>query len=354
MKKHPFFREAQRRNAVEVLVVPFKQLQAVVDAISDKIAHVQEVFVYMTARCGSTLLTRVVEATSVAQACSEPEVLDTLCLEIIRSRHQSENPSSDQTPAVLLNDATSVALLKNIVTLLNYYLVTSDSRHRSVIFYKLQSRPVLVAESMLRSFPTAKTVFLYRNGTEFYESWTRVWFKNPAVYKALTSIARLGFWRWVPTPPHDFKIWGDDPTFTTVRYHGSYYHCTVARWLGAMQRTVELEQKYPGYFFTAKVYYTALARDKQATLASLMMKLGIEWNPVGQEEERKRVKRTFAEDSQSGTFLSHRTGAPGEKWAPCTSPTWIGEWEREYISHVCGEAGNGIPGPDFILPDSIV
>ncbi|XP_066268838.1 uncharacterized protein [Branchiostoma lanceolatum] len=122
MKKHPFFREAQRRNAVEVLVVPFKQLQAVVDAISDKIAHVQEVFVYMTARCGSTLLTRVVEATSVAQACSEPEVLDTLCLEIIRSRHQSESPSSDQTPAVLLNDATSVALLKNIVSLLNYYL----------------------------------------------------------------------------------------------------------------------------------------------------------------------------------------------------------------------------------------
>ncbi|XP_078586085.1 uncharacterized protein LOC144867951 isoform X2 [Branchiostoma floridae x Branchiostoma japonicum] len=167
MKKHPFFREAQRRNATEVLVIPFDHLQAVVDAISDKIAHVQEVFVYMTARCGSTLLTRAVEATSVAQACSEPEVLDTICLEIIRSRRHSETPSSYHTaqiPAVLMHDATSVALLRNVVSMLNYNLVTSDLRHRSIIFYKLQARPVLAADAMHRAFPTAKTVFLYRNG----------------------------------------------------------------------------------------------------------------------------------------------------------------------------------------------
>eukprot|EP00058_Branchiostoma_floridae_P023726 XP_002609216.1 hypothetical protein BRAFLDRAFT_90669 [Branchiostoma floridae] len=194
MKKHPFFREAQRLNATEVLVIPFEHLQAVVDAISDRIAHVQEVFVYMTD-----------------------------------------------------------------------YL------------------------------------------------------KSP-----------------------------------TVSYHGSYYHSVVARWLGAIKRAVELQQKYPGYFFHATVYYTALARDKQATLGLIMKKLGIEWDPENHEEERNRVTRAFMEDSQSGTLFSNRSSAPGEKWAPCTSPAWIGEWEREYFSHVCRETGNDVPGPDFILPDSIV
>ncbi|XP_078586194.1 uncharacterized protein LOC144868095 [Branchiostoma floridae x Branchiostoma japonicum] len=102
------------------------------------------------------------------------------------------------------------------------------------------------------------------------------------------------------------------------------------------------------------VYMTALVRDKQATLGLIMKKLGIEWDPENQEEERNRVRRAFVEDSQSGTFLSHRSSAPGEKWAPCTSPAWIGGWEREYICHVCRETGNDVPGPDFILPDSIV
>ncbi|XP_019630468.1 PREDICTED: uncharacterized protein LOC109474577 [Branchiostoma belcheri] len=357
MKKHPFFREAQRRNAAEVLVIPFSQLQAAVDSIADKIAHVQEVFVYMTARCGSTLLLRAVEATSVAQSCNEPEVLDTICLEISRSRRKGENPSSHHTgqaPAVLLNDATAVELLKNVVSLLSYNLVTSDPRHRSVIFYKLQSGPLLAADAMYRAFPTAKTVFLYRNGVEFYESWTRLWCRNQAVYRAFRSLVRFGLWRWVPEVPHDFRIVGDDPKFSTVRYHGSYYHYVVARWLSGMQRAVEVRRKYPEHFFHAVVNYTALARDKQETLHLLMKKLEIEWNPEDMKEERKRLKKAFAEDSQSGTFLSHRSSAPGEKWAPCTSPSWIGEWEREYISHVCRESGNDIPGPDFILPDSIV
>ncbi|XP_078586086.1 uncharacterized protein LOC144867952 [Branchiostoma floridae x Branchiostoma japonicum] len=158
----------------------------------------------------------------------------------------------------------------------------------------------------------------------------------------------------MPAVPHDFRIFGDDPRFSTVRYHDTYYHYVVARWLGAIKRAVELQQKYPGYVFHATVYYTALVRDKQATLGLIMKKLGIEWDPENQEEERNRVRRAFVEDSQSGTFLSHRSSAPGEKWAPCTSPAWIGGWEREYICHVCRETGNDVPGPDFILPDSIV
>ncbi|KAI8508943.1 hypothetical protein Bbelb_127910 [Branchiostoma belcheri] len=284
MKKHPFFRE---------------QLQTAVDSIADKIAHVQEVFLYMTS----------VEATSVAQSCCEPEVLETICLEIIHSRRKDENPSSHhtgQTPAVLLNDETSVALLKNVVSLLSYNLVTSDPRHRSVIFYKLQSLPLLAADAMYRAFPTAKTVFLYRNGAEIYESFTRISCKNQVVYRALRSLARFGLWRWVPGVPYGLKDCADDPKFSTVRYHGSYYHHVVARWLSGMQRAVELRRKYPEHFFHAVVNYTALARDKQETLHLLMKKLEIEWNPEDMKEERKRLKKAFAEDSQSGTFFSRR------------------------------------------------
>ncbi|XP_078591730.1 uncharacterized protein LOC144870893 [Branchiostoma floridae x Branchiostoma japonicum] len=106
LKKHPFFREAQRRNAAEVLLIPIEQLQTVVDVISDRIAHVQEVFVYNTTRCGSTLLARAVQATSVAQAVSEPQALDSIYHRLVMLRRRCVDLQSGLIPAILQNDDT--------------------------------------------------------------------------------------------------------------------------------------------------------------------------------------------------------------------------------------------------------
>ena len=42
--------KAQRRKAVEVLCVPLVRLQDVASAVADEVAHVQEVFIFMTGK----------------------------------------------------------------------------------------------------------------------------------------------------------------------------------------------------------------------------------------------------------------------------------------------------------------
>ncbi|XP_066279237.1 uncharacterized protein [Branchiostoma lanceolatum] len=153
-----------------------------------------------------------------------------------------------------------------------------------------------------------------------------------------------------------FTVFGDDPRFSTVRHHGSYLHYVVTRWILKMQHAAELQRENPGYFFHAVVYYTALARDKEETIRQLMEELAIGLEEDDREEESKRINNAFVNHSQagSGTAVSPRTSAPGEKWTPYTSSPWTGEWEREHLSQICSETGNEINGPDFLLPNTMV
>ncbi|XP_035680324.1 uncharacterized protein LOC118418485 isoform X1 [Branchiostoma floridae] len=349
LKKDPFFCQAQRQNATEVLVVPIEELQAVADVVSDKVSHVQEVFVFNTARCGSTLLTQAVEASPVAQAASEPLVFDLIFHQILRLRRGS--PSPHNAAAVLRDEETAVSLLRNVVSLLNYYLITSDQPHRSVVVYKFMAQPILVADIVFRAFPDAKTVFLYRNGLEVYESWVHVMFKHHIIYTVFKLTIRLGLWKLAPKLPELFRFFGDDPRFSTIRYHGSPVHYLMTLWVGAMQCAVQLQRENPQYFFHAVVHYKALVRRKEGAIRELMEKLAIEWRKDDHGEER--IKSAFVEDSQAGAFQSSGRSRPGEKWRPQSS-SWMGTWEREYICDVCRKSGNDIVDPDVILPDTMM
>ncbi|XP_066273342.1 uncharacterized protein [Branchiostoma lanceolatum] len=355
MKKWPFFRGAQMLNATEVLLIPIEQLQAVVEAISDKVAHVQEVFVNMTARCGSTLLTRAVEASSAAQAVSEPLVLSNIARKIVQFRRSHPPPPSQHhighVPVSLMEEGEVVSLLRNVVSLLNYYLVTSDSAHRHIIFYKLRTDVLLIGDVMSRAFPSAKTVFLYRDGLDCCESWFRLMCKHSIVYRAYKLATRLGLWRFKYRANKNNSIYVDDPMFSAVHLQHLTLNHIMCLWICVMQHAVELQKREPGYFFHAVVYYTALARGKEKTVRMLMEKLGIEWKQENQEEDKTRIKNAFVADSQGESPGSPR--GSGEKWNPRSS-TWMGEWEREYFSNICIQAGTEITGPDFLLPGTMV
>ncbi|XP_019614982.1 PREDICTED: uncharacterized protein LOC109462808 [Branchiostoma belcheri] len=360
MKTHPFFREAQRRQAAEVLCVPLEELQDVASAVADEVAHVQEIFIFMTARCGSTLVTRLVEATSVAQAVSEPEVFTAISMTVHRlklSSQRGQTPPHRGCPAVLSSEESTVALLRNIGILLNYNLVTSDPRHRDVIFYKFKPGVILLAELMARAFPSAKTVFMYRNGLEVTESVKRIYFKQSYVlYATLRFAVRAGLLRRA-FGSHDFmRCFGEDPKFSTVRYRSTGLFNLYTWWAGAMQRAANLQKKRPEYFFHAIIYYSALVHDKKKTFRLLMEKLGLTWSPDGPGQDTDKIEKVLTEDSQAGTVLSSRNSKRrlGEKWSPDVSPRWVGQWEREYMEEVCRHAGNEVSGPDFLLPDTVV
>ncbi|XP_078613177.1 uncharacterized protein LOC144882923 [Branchiostoma floridae x Branchiostoma japonicum] len=360
LKTHPFFREAQRRKAVEVLCVPLERLQDVASAVADEVAHVQEVFIFMTARCGSTLVTRLVEATSVAQAVCEDDVFSVIHMAVHRlkrSYQQGRTPPHHSCYTLLSNEESTIGLLRNVVTLLNYNLVTSDPRHRHVIFYKFMPDVILLADLMARAFPSAKTVFMYRNGLEVSESLLRPYVQQWHVrYVAYRAMTRLGFGRLVShTAQADHaQCFGDDPKFSQVHYRGSGFFDLFTLWVGVMDCAADLQRKQPGHFFHAVIHYSALVNNKEKTFRLLMKKLGLKWSPEDPGEDKDKIERALVEDSQAGTVLSAKGRRPGEKWEPDVSPRWVGQWEREYFEEVCRHAGNEIPGPDFLLPDTIV
>eukprot|EP00058_Branchiostoma_floridae_P017885 XP_002603374.1 hypothetical protein BRAFLDRAFT_80367 [Branchiostoma floridae] len=102
------------------------------------------------------------------------------------------------------------------------------------------------------------------------------------------------------------------------------------------------------------IFMTALVNNKEKTFRLLMKKLGLKWSPQDSGEDMDKIKRALVEDSQAGTIISAKGRRPGEKWEQDVSPRWVGHWEREYFQEVCRHAGNEIPGPDFLLPDTIV
>eukprot|EP00058_Branchiostoma_floridae_P013425 XP_002598913.1 hypothetical protein BRAFLDRAFT_79844 [Branchiostoma floridae] len=347
---------AQRRTASEVLSIPFSHLQDVADAIRHKVAHVQNVFVYMTGRCGSTLLTRAFEATSIAQAANEPDVFSVINMAVLRSRRARQNKDVSPNPAarsaVVSDEDDKVKILTNVVTLLNYHLMTADPRHRDVIVYKLRPNSLLIGDLMYRAFPSAKNIFLYRNGMECFESWVKLWFKK-VVYWLTRGLTRLGLLRWAPMVPEQFRSFGDDAKFSDI-FDGSTIFYAVTLWVGAMQRALELQKMHPEYFFHCLLYYSALARGKEKTLRLLLKRLGLEWNPDEDGEETEKMKKSFVKDSQAGTFLSVRTRNPDEKWTKPSPTSWLGAWDRDYMSGVCRATGNDIPGPNFIFPGTML
>ncbi|XP_035694139.1 uncharacterized protein LOC118428239 [Branchiostoma floridae] len=358
MKAHPFFREAQRRNAAEVLCVPLERLQDVASAVADQVAHVQEVFIFMTARCGSTLVTRLVEATSVAQAVNEPEVFSVINMALLRlkrSFQHGQTPPHHSCHTSLSNEESTIGLLRNVLTLLNYNLVTSDPRHRDIIFYKFRPDVILMADLMARAFPSAKNVFMYRNGLEVTESISRAFLNERyLLYVAYWVTVRLGLGKLLVPSVNHLQCFGDDQKFSPVRHRGSGFFDLCTTWVGVMQCAADLQRKQPGYFFHAVIHYSALVNNKEKTFRLLMKKLGLKWSPQDSGEDMDKIKRALVEDSQAGTIISAKGRRPGEKWEPDVSPRWVGHWEREYFQEVCRHAGNEISGPDFLLPDTIV
>ncbi|XP_035664229.1 uncharacterized protein LOC118407803 [Branchiostoma floridae] len=306
LKAHPFFLEAQRQNAAEVLCVPLERLQEVASAVTDEVAHVQEIFIFHTARCGSTLVTRLVEATSVAQAMSEPEVFSIISMALLRLK-RGQTPSRPSCPEVLSNDESTITLLRNVVTLMNYNLVTSDPRHRHIIFYKIKPDNILLGDLMARAFPLAKTVFLYRNGLDVSESFARlVLHQKYVLYVAFWLMMRLGLRiRALPFP--DFlRCFGDNPKFSTVRHRGTDLFYIYTRWAGVLQCAADLQRRQPGYFFHAVIYYSSLVNDKRKTFSLLMEKLGLKWSLHDPREDTDKIEKALVQDSQAGTSMCSR------------------------------------------------
>lgn len=162
----PFLYEAQYLSAHTLISVPFEIIQEEVQkrlsALHSSPSFVPSFsFLFSTGRCGSTLLSRILDTIPGVQNLAEPDAF-TGILGLAR-----EDRSNEETIITLLKFCVDLFLLKN------------KEKH---IIFKFRSELNVFIPYFSKLFPDSKLLFMYRNGDETIKSLYRAaFFWGPAV-----------------------------------------------------------------------------------------------------------------------------------------------------------------------------
>ncbi|XP_035671152.1 uncharacterized protein LOC118412412 [Branchiostoma floridae] len=359
IKEHFYLQLAQRTYVQELLSIPISQLQAVADAVAEKIADVQNIFVYMSARCGSTLVVKATNVLPSAMAVDGPDVYSIIALAYDQVQEGKSPGDASKIPDVLLNRESTIAFVKNISTLYNYYFFSNDVQRRSTIMYKFKSHVITFAKVLAEAHPEAQTLFMYRDGMKMAESSIRL--NHGGCKKDYdTWVEGMKSEKWkrrqhcednLDLMPEYYFIFGDDPKLKTPPHdaHQVYYYMTF--WLGVMQKALDLHREDPEHFFRAVINYRALVDRKEEAFLEMMEKIGVTLD-LDDTENKAALAKVFHKDSQSGTVITSHKEEEKESWKP-HADVWFGEWERRIFNNIVKRAKLEVNDPAFVFPDTI-
>ena len=171
----PFAMLEQFAKADQILLVPF----AALDALADATPQPKElIFLFGIARCGSTLVSRILNEVPEVWSLSEPSLYFNLAMHRhILSRDDQRN---------LIRACTRI--------LFRPPAGAAPGAARSFAI-KLQSQPLFQADIYHQAFPQAKFVFLYRDGASWAKSMSH-FLQNIGVPMRLNTEARLLSWHY--------------------------------------------------------------------------------------------------------------------------------------------------------------
>ncbi|KAI8502259.1 hypothetical protein Bbelb_198470 [Branchiostoma belcheri] len=325
--------QGQRENAEKLLMIPLSKLQEVADSVAEEVEHVQEIFLYMTGRCGSTLFMNAANTLPNVQAVNLPDVYAAV----------AEGA-----------EVTGAAFIKNITTLLNYYFLKSDPMKRSTIVYSLHPSQFYVGKLMAKALPRAKTAFLYRNGMQFYESHIRLMLRSKINHfrnfqKAMKTERQRFKWE---KEYGIIKVFGDDLKIDQDNKSISFYIITM--WQGAMKHALKLQEEEPDKFFHAALSYETLVEKKSKVFLEAMEKLGVKAD-INDGDIEVPLAEVFNKEAltwPSGFAFSSHPVRETNEYVP-HGEVWMGEYERSVFDEVCETSGWQPTEPDFVFPGSI-
>ncbi|XP_019637028.1 PREDICTED: uncharacterized protein LOC109479500 [Branchiostoma belcheri] len=342
--------QGQRENAEKLLMIPLSKLQEVADSIAEEVEHVQEIFLYMTGRCGSTLFMNAANTLPNVQAVNLPEVYAA----IAEAANWAELDIPDDENELFRDEVTGTAFIKNITTLLNYYFLKSDPLQRSTIIYSLHPSQFYVGKLMAKALPRAKTAFLYRNGMQFYESHIRLMLDNKMRhFRNFRKAMKTGRQNYEWQEDYDsVVVFGDDVTTDEDDKSISFYIITL--WQGAMKHALKLQEEEPDKFFHAALSYESLVEKKSKVFLEAMEKLGVkaDINDADIEVPLAEVFNKEALTWPSGFAFSSHPVRETNEYVP-HGEVWMGEYERSVFDEVCETSGWQPTEPDFVFPGSI-
>jgi hypothetical protein len=250
----PFFYLAQYRAAVRLLAVPYDELHRLAEPLPDP----DLVLLYSVGRCGSTLLSRGLNAVPGVRSLSEPDVLSDLAM------LRYWEPAREDELGRLVRSCLRIL-----------------GRSTPTLAVKPRGGAIGLADLVRRQFPAVHDVFLYRNAERWMDSMHAGFTPSLPSKDALPTFLRYflsqaGFAEKQGRPP----------------YLAETYALT---WLSMMDRYVTLRAEGVPFL---PVRYEELTAAPRETLAGVLAWCGL---PAGSLDA---VLATFGTDSQSGTNLS--------------------------------------------------
>ena len=148
----PFISWAQYQNAQRLLTVPYETFCALSDAMGDRFSRL--IPMYSVGRCGGTLMSRALNRLDNVLSLDEPDPYNN----IVRMR-----------PGNRSRDAELTRLLQASTRLL-YKPARSGV---DTLFIKFRPASIQAGDLMHKAFPTARSMFLYRNAEAWAQSAAR-------------------------------------------------------------------------------------------------------------------------------------------------------------------------------------
>ena len=256
----PFYFIAQYEAAQRLIAVPYNTLHALAREV--ELDPQRIILFYSTGRCGSTLLSHVLNLNPAIVSFSEPDVFSQLVM--LRTAGQS-------------NDAEITSLLCD-----SLMIMSANARQQGFQSYafKFRSYVLSVSDLLYQAMPTAKLLFLYRNALTWARSFSGAFGSSDAELEA--RLVKYGFRYMIPS----INI------YLKTHAHISWLEYLAYMWVSTMQDSRWLQQQGAAL---ACARFEDLKATPQAVIQSLLTHCGLRMPDPDQ------LARVLAKDSQAGT-----------------------------------------------------
>jgi hypothetical protein len=257
----PFYFIAQYENAQKLIALPYTTLHSVAKQVEVDPQNV--ILFYSTGRCGSTLVSQVMNLNPTIVSFSEPDIFSQLVM--MRTAGQS----TDAEIASLLYDSVMV--------------MSANAQNQGYEFYafKFRSYVLSVSDLLYQTIPQAKLIFMYRNALTWAYSFSRA-FGAPDDHMG-DRLEKSGFRYMIPGVNEHLKTHNNSMSWVEYLAH---------MWVSTMQDSHRLQQQGAAL---ATARFEDLKVTPQVVIQSLLAHCGL---PMPEPEKLADV---LAKDSQAGT-----------------------------------------------------
>jgi hypothetical protein len=266
----PFYFIAQYQAAQRLIAVPYASLHALAGAV--EIDPQRIILLYSTGRCGSTLLSHVLNQNPAVASFSEPDVFSQLVM--LRT-------------AGLSDDAQITTLLYDCLMIMCGNARQHGFEHWA---FKFRSYVLSVSDLLYQALPAAKLLFLYRNALTWARSFSGAFGASDAAMEQ--RLVHDGFRYMIPSVNNYLQ------THTQAMRWIEYL---AHMWVSTMQDSRWLQQHGAAL---ACARFEDLKAAPQTVIQELLIHCGL---PLPAPD---RLARVLAADSQAGTVGAQDRAAP--------------------------------------------